>query len=174
LCTSSSNSEKETARREPQPLDEGDAPSPSRPILAIDLGLARTGFARSDPGRTVAFGLPTFHDAHGRSLKEHIRTLNREEPLGGVVLGLPLHMDGRPGDLASRVRRLGEWIREELAIPVAYLDERLSSVEAEQMLRDAKRSVRREKGARDRLAAQILLREFLQAGCPFLDPPEAA
>ncbi len=144
----------------------------SQPILAIDLGLARTGFARSDPGRTVAFGLPTFHDGPGRSLKEHIRGLHREEPLGGVVLGLPLHMDGRPGDLASRVRRLGAWIREELGIPVAYVDERLSSVEADQMLREATRSVRRDKGARDRLAAQILLRDFLQAGCPF-EPPEA-
>ena len=146
------------------------------PILAVDLGLRRTGLARSDPGRTVAFGLPTFENTAGRSLKEHLRALHREVPLGGVVLGLPLHADGRPGDLAGRVRRLAEWIRRELELPVALLDERLTTFEAQDQLKEAPRRVRRRREERDRMAAQVILREFLAAGCPFtgMDGPPVA
>jgi putative holliday junction resolvase len=136
------------------------------PVLAIDLGLARTGLARSDPGRSAAFGLPTFEVKPGRSLKAHLRRLYQEEPFTIVVLGLPRHMDGRPGELVPRVRRLGEWIRTEFGVRVAYADERLTSEEAGELLLEAPRRVRMEKGARDRMAAQLILRDFLAAGCP--------
>ena len=142
---------------------------PSSPILALDLGAARTGLARSDPDRTIAFGLPTFEVRPGRSLKEHLRALHAEVPLGGVVLGWPRRPDGRPGDLAGRVERLAAWIRTELGLPVALQDESLTTVEAVEKLAEAPTRRRRDKGARDRLAAQIILREFLAAGCPF--PP---
>jgi putative Holliday junction resolvase len=139
----------------------------SRPLLAIDLGVRRTGLARSNPERTIALGLETFEVGPGRSLKAHLMRLHRELPLGGIVLGLPLHLDGRPGALAGRVRRLGEWIRLGLHLPVAYVDERLTSAEAAERVAEAPVRVRREKGVRDRLAAQIILQEFLDAGCPF-------
>jgi putative holliday junction resolvase len=138
-------------------------------VLAIDLGLSRTGLARSDPERKLAFGLPTFENKPGRSLKEHLRTLHREVPLTGIVFGLPLHMDGRLGDLAARVRRLADWARADLGLPVALLDERLTTVAAMENLGVAPRKVRRDKGARDREAARIILQEFLEAGCPFTE-----
>lgn len=143
--------------------------STTGPILAVDLGLRRTGLARSDSSRTVAFGLPTFETRSGRSLKAHLRALHEEMPLAGVVIGLPLHDDGTPGDLVGRVRRLGEWIRRELGLPVAFLDERRTTAAAEELLKEATRRTRRDKGARDRLAAQLILREFLAAGCPFAE-----
>lgn len=137
------------------------------PVLAIDLGLRRTGLARSDSGRSVAFGLDTFENKAGSSLKRRLRVLHEEEPFAGVVLGLPLHMDGRPGDLVARVRRLGEWIHLEFGVPVACWDERLTTHAAAGLLEEASRSRRRDKGMRDRVAAQVLLRDFLAAGCPF-------
>lgn len=157
------------------PPESGGGSHPEGVILAIDLGLRRTGLARSDPGRQVAFGLPTFEVRPGRSLKARLRELHRETPLAGVVIGLPLHMDGRPGDLAPRAERLAAWVREVLGVPASLRDERLTTFEAEEMLRDANERVRRDRGVRDRLAAQILLREFLAAGCPFApgDRPEA-
>lgn len=136
------------------------------PVLAIDLGLRRTGLARSDPGRQVAFGLPTFEVRPGRSFKAHLALLHREVPFTGVVLGLPFHADGRPGSLADRVERLAEWIRTEFAVPVALLDERLTSFAAEELRHETGGS-RRDKGLVDRLAAQVILREFLAEGCPF-------
>lgn len=152
---------------------------PAGAILALDLGLQRTGLARSDPDRQVAFGLPTFEVRPGRSLKVHLTALARDVPLAGVVIGLPMHMDGRPGGLAPRALRLAAWIRETLRLPVSLRDERLTTFEAEEMLKESDRRVRRDRGVRDRLAAQILLREFLAEGCPFLqgdwpDSPEEA
>ncbi len=135
-------------------------------ILAIDLGLRRTGLARSDSGRTVAFGLDTFEVRPGRSIKAHLVALHREAPFTGVVLGLPFHTDGRPGVLVGRVERLGAWIAAEFSVPVAYLDERLTTFAAGE-LRDELHGSRRNKGLIDRLAAQVILREFLAAGCPF-------
>ncbi len=112
-------------------------------------------------------GLPTFEAAQGRSIRMHIQVLYEEEPFTGVVIGLPLHADGRPGDLADTVSRMGDWIAETFQVPVAYQDERYTTEEATDLLREAPRRVRSEKGVRDRLAAQIILREFLAAGCPF-------
>ncbi len=142
-------------------------------VLAIDLGVRRTGLARSDPGRQVAFGLSTFEVRPGRSLKAHLTTLNQEVPFSGVVLGLPFHADGRPGSLAGRVERLGGWILAQFGVPVAFLDERLTSSAAEE-LRDEAGGARRDKGLVDRLAAQVILREFLAAGCPFSRPARSA
>jgi putative holliday junction resolvase len=136
------------------------------PVLAIDLGLRRTGLARSDPGRRVAFGLPTFEVRPGRSLRAHLGALHQEVPFTGVVLGLPFHADGRPGTLAGRIERLADWIRARFAVPVALLDERLTSFAAEELLAQAGGS-RRDKGLVDQLAAQVILREFLAGGCPF-------
>jgi putative Holliday junction resolvase len=109
----------------------------------------------------------------------HLTTLNQEVPFSGVVLGLPFHADGRRGSLAGRVERLGGWIRAHFGVPVAYLDERLTSFAAEE-LRDEAGGARRDRGARpdkgqvDRLAAQVILREFLAAGCPFSRPARSA
>ena len=144
-------------------------------VLAIDLGVRRTGLARSDPGRRVAFGLSTFEVRPGRSLRAHLTTLYQEVPFSGVVLGLPFHADGRPGVLARRVERLGSWILTRFGVPVAFLDERLTSFAAEELREEAEgarrdRGARRDKGLVDRLAAQVILREFLAAGCPFACP----
>lgn len=144
-------------------------------VLAIDLGARRTGLARSDPGRRVAFGLSTFAVRPGRSFKAHLAALNEEVPFSGVVIGLPFHADGRPGDLTKRVERLGAWIRARFGVPVALLDERLTSFAAEEMRDEAvggrgDGSAQRDKGLVDRLAAQVILREFLAAGCPFSTP----
>jgi putative holliday junction resolvase len=138
------------------------------PVLAIDLGLRRTGLARSDAGRQIAFGLPTFEVRPGRSLRGHLAALYRQVPFTGVVLGLPFHADGRPGSLVGRVERLADWIRTQFAVPVALLDERLTSFAAEELLAQAGGS-RRDKGLVDRLAAQVILREFLAGGCRFPD-----
>jgi putative holliday junction resolvase len=143
-------------------------------LLSLDLGLRRTGLARSDPDRTISIGLPTFENTPGRSLKEHLRLLHGELPLSGVVLGYPLHDDGRPSDLAPRVLRLAVWLHAELRLPVALWDERRTTVAAEDRLREAPRRVRRAKGTRDRLAAQLILQEFLDAGSPFPDEAEIA
>lgn len=146
-----------------------DRPLSHGPVLGVDLGLRRCGLARSDPDRVLATGLPTLEIRSPKDLRRRIRELHEgdEGPLAGVVLGLPRHLDGRPGDLWDEVLTLGRWIANALRIPVAYWDERWTTVAAERALSEAPRRVRRDKGTKDRVAAQLILQAFLDGGCPF-------
>lgn len=141
------------------------------PVLAIDFGLRRTGLALSDPDRILASGVPTFVQAPGRSLRLTLREIHERHRLGGVVLGVPRRDDGSVGGPAAEILALGGWIEQELRLPVAYMDESLTTLEAGRILRDAPKRVRRERGKRDEMAARILLQEFLDGGCRFEDHP---
>lgn len=135
-------------------------------ILGIDYGTRRVGAALSDPGRTMAFPAEVYvlrgpeHDAR------HYRELVREDDVERIVIGLPLHISGREGQLASLTRRFGDWLAGVTGLPVLYFDERFTTVEAEQRLIDAGLTRQRRKALRDKLAAQIMLQTYLDAGCP--------
>ncbi len=135
-------------------------------ILGIDYGTRRVGAALSDPGRTMAFPAEVYvlrgpeHDAR------HYRELVREDDVERIVIGLPLHISGREGQLASLTRRFGDWLAGVTGLPVLYFDERYTTVEAEQRLLDAGLTRQRRKALRDQLAAQIMLQTYLDAGCP--------
>lgn len=135
-------------------------------ILGIDYGTRRVGAALSDPGRTMAFPAEVYvlrgpeHDAR------HYRELVREDDVERIVIGLPLHISGREGQLASLTRRFGDWLAGVTGLPVLYFDERYTTVEAEQRLIDAGLTRQRRKALRDKLAAQIMLQTYLDAGCP--------
>lgn len=152
--------------------------------LAIDFGTKRCGLARSDPNRVLATGLPTFERGAGRSIHIHLRELLAEGEYNLVVLGIPevdvvegpfgppsVVVPGRP-DLRAEIRSFGAWIERELGVPVVLWDESLTSREAERRLRQARRHQRRDRAAIDRLAAEILLQEFLDAGCPVAPGPQ--
>jgi putative Holliday junction resolvase len=139
------------------------------PILAVDLGVRRTGLARSDPERVLASGLDTFTHGPGRSLHRRIAALHAESALGGIVIGIPRRADGRAGGPRAEILALGEWVRRALGLPVAYWDEAGSSAEAAARLREAPRKVRRDRARIDQMAARLILQEFLDAGCPFAE-----
>ena len=88
------------------------------------------------------------------------------EDVGGLVVGLPVHLDGREGAKASAARAFGLWLGEVTGLPVVFWDERFTTVEAESALWQAGLTHRRRKARRDRVAAQILLQAYLDAGCP--------
>jgi putative Holliday junction resolvase len=130
--------------------------SPQGPFLGVDLGLKRTGLAVSGEGSPVASPLEIL-DVPRREKEERIERIIRERAIRGAVLGWPLHMDGRPGEMASKVRRLGERIARRSGIPVWTWDERLSSVEVDRRAREAGRRA----APRDDLAATVILQGFL-------------
>lgn len=133
-------------------------PSNQGPFLGVDLGLARTGVAACDEGLKLAFPVETLRGSAGRIEGELIR-ICRDRGIRGVVLGLPLHMDGREGDLAPKVRRLARRIFSRLEVPVWLWDERLTTVEVERRMREAGAGGR----PRDDLAATLILQAFLDA-----------
>jgi putative Holliday junction resolvase len=79
---------------------------------------------------------------------------------------LPVHLSGHEGAKAAEARAFGKWLAEATGLPVAFFDERFTTVEAENFLLAAGLTNKRRKERRDRVAAQILLQSYLDAGCP--------
>lgn len=134
-------------------------------IVAVDYGRRRVGIAASDPSRTlvspratVANDDPPADPPDG--LLRVLRDLEPEE----IVVGIPLEMDGTTGDMAEEAREFVENLRERVEVPVVEWDERLTTEQARDFLREGGSSPTRrgrEKGRLDRAAAAVLLRRYL-------------
>ncbi len=142
-------------------------------ILGLDYGTRRVGSALSDPGRTMAFPAEVYEPRGPEPDARYFRELVREHDVERIVVGLPLHLSGREGALALKARRFGEWLAATTGRTVIYFDERFSTTEAEQSLLDAGLTKKRRKALRDKLAAQIILQSYLDAGCPEVEAKAA-
>jgi putative holliday junction resolvase len=133
-------------------------------ILAIDHGTVRIGLAISDEMELVATPLKTI-DAQHEAEREIVRIV-REKHVAKIVIGMPLHMSGAHGGAAERVEKFGTNLGKALhhAVPIEYVDERLSSVEAEASLSRAGVTGKRERNALvDQLAAVVILQDYLNS-----------
>jgi putative holliday junction resolvase len=142
-------------------------------ILGLDYGTRRVGAALSDPGRTIAFPVEVYVLRGAKHDAEHYRDIVAENEVDRIVIGLPLHTSGREGQLAAMARAFGDWLAAVSGRPVVYYDERYSTIEAEQRLIDAGLTRQKRKALRDQLAAQIMLQDYLDAGCPETEAPAA-
>jgi putative Holliday junction resolvase len=145
-------------------VDPSEFPAVGR-LLAVDAGRRRIGLALSDPSQMLAQPFRTL-EARGEARDaEAIARLAREHEVAGIVVGLPLNMDGTGGPECDHARSLIEALRRASGLPVAAWDERLTSVQAERTLVEAgvRRDRRRRGGAVDRVAAALLLQSFLAA-----------
>lgn len=130
-------------------------------VLALDYGRKRIGVALSDPGESFVFPRPTLHRKDAATDLEALRRLCEEEEVETLVVGLPLNDDGTEGEMAREVRRYGGEIGQALGRPVIFVDERYSSQEADERLRERYRDPRKRKALRDQGAAAIILRTYL-------------
>jgi putative Holliday junction resolvase len=135
-------------------------------LLGIDYGSVRIGLAVSDVDRKIASPLATYRRRKPAEDARYFRELVEEETIGEIIVGLPVHLDGREGQKAVEVRAFGQWLSEAVGLPVVFWDERFTTVEAEGFLLAAGLTNKRRKERRDRVAAQILLQAYLDAGCP--------
>ena len=142
------------------------ATRPPGALLGVDFGRVRVGLAVSDPDRKIAFPLATYQRRDAARDAAYFRTLVSGESAGGLVVGLPVHLDGREGAQAAGARAFGRWLGEVTGLPVVFWDERFTTAEAESALWEAGLTHKRRKARRDRVAAQILLQAYLDAGCP--------
>jgi len=129
-------------------------------IVAVDHGQKRTGVAVSDRDRTFAFPSGVFE--READLIEHIRALHAERPVARIVVGMPFNMDGSIGPRAREVMAFCERMRAALGLEVATWDERLTSCQAEELLAGARARGRRGKEQVDVVAAQVILRSYLE------------
>ena len=133
-------------------------------LLAVDVGAKRIGVALSDPDQTIAHPLATLTRRAGRRFPMHqLRPYIEEHNPGGIVVGLPLAEDGEEDERTSPALEAGRLIREKTGLPVCFWDERMSTARALQAVRDMGGRTRGRKGDVDRLAAAVLLQNFLDA-----------
>ena len=132
-------------------------------IAALDVGDARIGVAVSDELGISARGVGTVHRRGGRHDLDQLATILAPHEPERLVVGLPLNMDGTEGKQAARVRTFGARAAAHLGIEVEYWDERLTTVEAEQALRDAAVPAKKRRALVDRAAAAVILRSYLDA-----------
>jgi putative Holliday junction resolvase len=131
-------------------------------VAALDVGDARIGVAISDELGLTTRGIGVVRRVGGlRDLDAVGRLLAPHGP-ERVVVGLPLNMDGSEGPQAAKVRRFAERLRDHLGLPVDLWDERLTTVEAHGILREAGGRRRRDKGLVDQVAATVILRSYLE------------
>lgn len=137
--------------------------------LGVDFGEKRIGLAVSDPTGTLASPLETVTRRRGkRPPWRRMGELARAHEVGQAVVGLPLGSDGEENEWCAEVRRLGTELERRLEIPVVYVDERMTSVLAEQAIRSIglKKSDREEKGRIDAAAAALILQSWLDGAAP--------
>ncbi|HEY6968044.1 MAG TPA: Holliday junction resolvase RuvX [Candidatus Angelobacter sp.] len=132
-------------------------------ILAIDYGSRRMGLAVSDPLGITAQGLETLQRKNKRADFAHLQHVLRDYEVREIVLGYPLRMSGEAGTQSEKVAQFAEELRQKFGLPVHLWDERLTSAEANRVLREAELSIAKRARAVDRMAAVLILQSFLQA-----------
>lgn len=135
-------------------------------LLGVDFGTVRVGLAISDAERRIASPLATYTRQGRQQDERFFERLVAAEEVGSLVVGLPVHLDGREGQKAKEARAFGKWLAETTKLPIVFWDERFTTAEAESHLWEAGLTHKRRKERRDRVAAQILLQAYLDAGCP--------
>jgi putative pre-16S rRNA nuclease len=140
-------------------------------LAGLDYGTVRIGIAITDPEQRIASPLANYTRRGEKADAEYFRKLVADERIARFVVGLPVHLDGRESEKSGEARKFGHWLEQITALPIVYFDERFTSVEAEQALMGAEMTKKKRKLRLDKLAAQILLAAYLEAGKPATSEP---
>ena len=129
--------------------------------LGLDIGRKRIGVAGCDRLGLMASGLLTIYRQSFDQVVAELAELVAERRAEVLVVGLPLTVAGEEGAQAKQVRRMATGLSKALHLPVVYIDERFTSIEAEELIRNQGGSVRDDKGLIDRKAAALILQRWL-------------
>jgi putative Holliday junction resolvase len=129
--------------------------------LGLDLGSKRIGVAGCDGTGLIATGLTTIERTSFDRDVAQLREIIEQRQVQILVVGLPYSMNGTLGTQARKVQNFTKRLEAALQLPVEYVDERLSSLEAEELIKAENRSPSRNKGLIDRKAAAIILQQWL-------------
>lgn len=130
-------------------------------ILALDVGKKRIGLAVSDELGFTAQGIETLQRTRIREDLEHLKQIADQWQINTLLIGKPLHMSGSESRQSEYTREFAARLHQHLSLPVVFWDERLTSAEAERMLRLGGASLEQRKKAVDRMAAVLLLESYL-------------
>ncbi|MEA5551974.1 Holliday junction resolvase RuvX [Anabaena cylindrica UHCC 0172] len=131
--------------------------------LGLDVGSKRIGLAGCDGTGLIATGIMTIERRSFKEDVEQIQEIVDERQVQLLVVGLPYSMDGSLGFQARHVQKFAKRLADSLQLPMEYMDERLTSYQAEQLIISENRSPSRNKGLIDRKAAALILQQWLDA-----------
>ena len=132
-------------------------------IMALDVGDKNIGIAVCDALHLTAQGRPTLRRTGWDADVTHLRRLIEENEVEKLVVGKPLHMDGRESPQSQKIAEFATKLSNTLGIPVIFWDERLTSFAAEQHLEEMGLNWRDRKKHVDRVAAMFILQSYLDS-----------
>ena len=131
-------------------------------LLGVDFGDVRTGLAVSDASRILASGMETVAPGSMTKTADEVARIALEQRVVGIVLGLPVNMNGSHGPRAEHVRDFAAMLEERLpTLPILLLDERMTTMAASRFLDETGTRGSKRKGVIDTLSAQIILQNAL-------------
>ena len=130
-------------------------------ILGIDLGKARTGVAICDRGELLASPLTVVNEHNRERLVERLAALAQKNRAELLAVGLPRNMDGTEGESAQNAREIGALLEETAGLPVAFVDERGTTVTAHGYLNETNTRGKRRQAVVDAVAATVSLQNYL-------------
>jgi putative Holliday junction resolvase len=136
-------------------------PNSAGRLLALDLGAKRVGLAVSDELRISVNPLPAIERRSWKDLLRRVAAVIQSYDARGLVIGLPLSLDGTDGSAAREARATAEKFRRSLCVPVYLQDERLTTVEATAQLKAAGRTADEIKRQVDSESATVILSDFI-------------
>jgi len=138
-------------------------PVRSHRILGLDVGSRRIGMAVSDALGITAQGLETLQRKNKKHDFAHLDRVIRDYDVQEIVVGLPLRMSGAEGAQAEKIQAFAEDLRKHFKLPVHLWDERLTSAEANRLLRTTELSIEKRGKAVDRMAAVLILQGWMES-----------
>ena len=129
----------------------------------MDVGSRRIGLAISDLLGITAQGLDTIHRQNKRVDFAQLERVIREHDVAEIVMGLPLRMSGAEGIQAEKMHAFAEEIRRRFKLPLHLWDERLTSAQANRLLRETEMSIKRRGAVVDQMAAVLILQSWMDA-----------
>jgi putative Holliday junction resolvase len=132
-------------------------------VLGLDVGSKTIGIAISDPLGITAQGLETIRRKNKRLDFEQLGRLVREYEVSEIVVGYPLRLSGAEGIQSEKMQLFADELRKKFELPVHLWDERLTSSQANRVLREAELSIEKRGKAVDRLAAVLILQNWMEA-----------
>jgi len=141
-----------------------DPGSPLKPrVLGLDVGSKTIGMAISDPLGFTAQGLTTLRRKNKRLDFEQLARVVGEYQVSEIVVGYPLRLSGIEGIQSEKMQLFAEDLRKKFGLPVHLWDERLTSSQANRILRESEISIKKRGEAVDRMAAVLILQSWMEA-----------
>jgi putative Holliday junction resolvase len=132
-------------------------------VLGLDVGSRTIGMAISDPLGITAQGLPTIRRKNKRLDFEQLGNVLRQYQVAEIVVGYPLRLSGNEGSQSQKMQQFAVELRNRFGLPVHLWDERLTSSQANRILREAELSIKKRGEAVDRMAAVLILQSWMEA-----------